>query len=101
MIRPIRPSEVAAAKADPIPDEVIDIFNELITEKWNGWQAVVPQDEVVERVCAKLSIDRKQVFDRQLIAVKGLFEFEGWVVTYNAGNYHDPEPPTFTFTEKK
>lgn len=101
MVRPIRPDEVVSAKREAIPDEVIEIFNELIGRNWNGYVSVVQQNEVVARLCDKLGISREEVFERHLLDVESLYKNEGWKVDYDSPAYNETYPATFKFTKKK
>ena len=49
-IKPIKPEELTKKKEDFIPDKVIEVFNELIAEKWDGESSFFYQKEVVKRI---------------------------------------------------
>ncbi len=101
MTDPIRPSEVAAAKAATLPKEVIDIFNQLITEYWDGNRAKILQKHVVAAIIEKMSCNRQDVFDRGWLNVESVYRLYGWKVYYVKSDYDDPLDPYWEFTEKK
>lgn len=57
MVKPIRPEEVTRE----IPDSVVEVFNTLIKEDWNGTEATVKQDRLVEMICDRTGVSRAQV----------------------------------------
>jgi hypothetical protein len=99
MAGPIKPSEVD--KTTVIPDVVFDIFNTLITEKWDGDQAIVLQDTVVERITRTLGCPRHTVFDRNLLDIESAYRKAGWTVVYDKPGYNETYPATFIFKKKR
>jgi hypothetical protein len=102
MIKPINPSE--ARKGDHIPDFVVDAFNQLIKEKFNGGTATIKQDDVIQRIIEKNTVGgltRQKIFDCGWLNVENLYENYGWVVTYDKPAYNEDYPATFKFTERK
>ncbi len=100
MVQPIKPSEVILKKALFIPDEVIEAFNELIAKKWNGTLAIIKQNEIVELVGAKLSLDSVRPFDRNWLNVEDIFRDVGWMVVYDKPGFNEQYGATYTFTKK-
>jgi hypothetical protein len=99
MSGPISPDEVVAAKANSIPDEVFDVVNELIAEKWSGRYALVLQRDIVARLKAYPK------FEDVDFAAKGWLDFEpiyrqkGWGVEYDKPGYNETYPASFKFTK--
>ena len=70
MSQPISPLEVINKIADSKPPIVIDAFNELIVENWNGHQSKFTQDDVIGRIEMKQTLC--SVFDH-----RWLWRFDG------------------------
>ena len=98
MSRPIRPEEVVCVG---IPDNVIEVFNELIQENIRGKQAVILQEEIIYRILSKYldepTITRETIYENDWLDVEDLFRDAGWQVVYDKPSGHDSYPTTFTF----
>lgn len=106
MSGPIKPSEVAAAKANAIPNEVYEAFNELIAKNWDGHEAVVGQGEAASLALDKLNTGDREVTSAQLYAnhwmdVEGAYRKMGWRVEYDKPGYCEDYEPTYTFRKGK
>lgn len=107
----MRPSEVAEAKKQAIPDFVFDIVNEFIAKEWNGSRAVVIQQDIVDEIERRVqkrwketgqSVTRKEIFDRRWLDFEEAYRAEGWRVEYDKPAYDETEThATFTFTKKR
>src|SRR6185369_4399412 len=97
---PIRPEDVVAQKAAQLPEEVFEVFNELIARGWSGSYAVVQQDEVVRRLVER-GFDRGRVFAEHLLDVEDTYRAAGWKVEYDKPAYNETYPATFTFSRKR
>ena len=96
-IKPITPESITATKEDLIPDEVIQAFNEMIAEKWDGSESHFKRNEIVARIKTKMDIE----FDCSYLDVEKIYEDLGWVVKYESASRGDSDfPPYFTFTKK-
>jgi acyl carrier protein phosphodiesterase len=105
MTQPIKPSEITKAKQAAIPDEVIETFNELVAEKWDGSSATVRQTDAVKAILAKRkpAIDRlreQDLYDRHWLDVEDIFRAVGWKVEYDKPGYNETYEATFTFRKK-
>jgi len=100
MVKPITPQKAAKNKKSAVPDEVIKIFNYLITKNLSNGISVVSQEEVVTLIASNLGITKQRVYDRHLLDVEEVFEDAGWEVVYDKPGYNESYQPTFTFTEK-
>lgn len=97
-VEPIKPEEVAGEKLKQLPDEVVEAFNELIAQNWNGHQSVVLQKDAIELIIEKMALDprkkpqiRQAIFAEHWLDVEDIYREEGWTVefdkpdlTYNA-----------------
>jgi len=100
MAGPIKPKEVQARKNASLPEEVFQVFNDLIVENWDGHQATVNQDEAAKRIAKALNITRQQAFDRSLLDVEDAYQKAGWKVVYDKPGYNETYEAYFTFRKK-
>ncbi len=97
--KPIKPSDVAAAKTATIPPEVFDVFNALITENWDGSSAVVRQDDAAARVRARFP--GKNIYALRWMDVEPAYEKAGWRVVYDKPGYNETYEASYTFYKKR
>ena len=97
MVKPLKPDEVQHL----IPQEVIEVFNEMIAEKWDGHSALLFQDEVTPVVANKLGVSESFVYKKRWLDVEELFRAEGWVVVYDKPAYCEEYRPYFKFSRPK
>ena len=97
MSKPIRPEQIFDKKLERIPDEIIDSFNELIAENWDGNRSVISQGKVLGRILSK-NINCNPFIDGSL-NIEPVYEKVGWAVKYDKADICDGET-TFTFTKK-
>ena len=91
-IKPISPNEVDSKRI--IPDEVIQVFNDLIVEKWDGDSAVIKQDEAIERIESSTAVSshplmRKELFQKRYLDIETLFIQAGWKIKYDKPAYNE------------
>jgi hypothetical protein len=55
-MKAITPIEAAKARIDSIPDEVIEIVNEMISAKYRDGRATLIQKEVANAIASRLDI---------------------------------------------
>ena len=102
MSKPIRPSEVKKLKGEGIPDEVFDVFNELIVARLQGRSAHIPLGVVAAAVSKALHLSRKDVLDKRLLDVEDHYRKAGWEVRYESSAWNESDfKPYFTFTAPK
>jgi hypothetical protein len=101
MAKPITPSEVTRKKKESLPKEVIEAFNELIAEKWDGSSATVMQPEVIKLICSKLNVRSDKVFDSGWLDVESIFRQAGWSVKYDKPGYNESYEASFEFRKKR
>lgn len=88
-MKPITPQEITKTKKNSIPPEVIEAFNELIVQNYNGWSSKVIQEDVVNRIIKKVGILRQEVFDKNYLEIDDIFRKAGWKVTYDKPGYNE------------
>jgi hypothetical protein len=92
--QPVLPNHIKD-KHTIIPPFVFDVFNQLISEKWNNTEAIVVQSEVIKRL-----EDLFLEFDFGWLDVEDYYRDVGWNVYYDKPAYCEDYPATFTFTKK-
>ena len=97
MSEPIKPHEVVEAKKNTMPAEVIECFNELIAEKWNGRSATVKQSEAANRIADRMNVTTQYLYDHGYMDVEDVFRAAGWKVKYDKPAYNETFRATFEF----
>lgn len=104
IVKPITPDEVD--KGQHIPDFVIQAFNELIAEAWEGREATVVQKDAVAR-CIKVAkvggerVTSTMLFYKGWLNVEGFYRNAGWDVVYDKPGYNESYEATFCFTRAR
>ena len=98
-IAALSPKEVVNARKASMPDVVIEVFNQLIAEKFNGHNAVVHQDQVVKELVAK-GLDRGDIFQKGWLDVEDIYRKKGWKVEYDKPGYNESYEAYFDFSVK-
>ena len=101
MTKPIRPEDIKELKLNFIPEEVIEIFNEAIVEKWNGKSATINQNYIVDKIKEKLEINPEDIFRKHYLDVEEIFRDAGWVVNYDKPAYNETYQATFEFKKRR
>ncbi len=102
MVEPIKPDEVHHPISDSIPEGVIEVFNKMIAEKWNGRHALLYQDDILAVVADKLGVSDSHIYKEHWLDVEELYRKEGWIVVYNKPTYADePFRAYFQFRRPK
>ena len=87
--KPISPDQLLDRETKSIPpDEVFEIFNELIVANWNGTCAIVTQKAVVHTIVEKLNISATKVMSRGYLDIENAYRELGWDVEYNHCVFH-------------
>lgn len=100
MVEPIKPGEIQEVKNSSIPDKVLEVFNQLITDNWNGRSSTFKQEEVVEILVDQHEFDKSEIFDKHWLDVEPLFRSQGWIVEYDKPGYCETYAATFTFRKE-
>lgn len=97
MTKPITPDDVTLKKAELIPDGVIEAFNQLIAEHWNGKRSSFTLGQAYARAEQILGYKPKS----HHMDVEPIYRANGWSVKYDSPGYNETGPATFTFARKK
>lgn len=99
--------EDARANSKGIPDFVYDIFNELLTKRWNnGKPIVISQDEVVTSIIGRYNelydteLNRQAIFHYHWLDVESEYIKAGWDVEFDKPGYNESYKAFYTFTPK-
>ncbi len=103
-MKPITPAEAAQFKVSKVPRFVIETFNDLIKNKFDGHSAVIKQDEVVVAIVERYStsddqISAKKIFDNHWLDVEPIFKAAGWKVEYDKPGYNESYAAYFKFSK--
>lgn len=100
MTKPIRPSDIAAAKEKYIPVVVFEIFNKLIANNYTGNKARVYQKEVTDALTSEpYNIERNLIFDNGWLNVEEAYRSAGWTVYYDSPGFNESYDAYFIFTK--
>lgn len=97
--RPITPDEVKRT----VPEEVIDVWNALIQDAWDGQQAIISQTKAVTVIALHMNLcgNPGAVARNGYLDIECIYRDAGWVVNYDKPGYNESYTPTFTFRKKK
>ena len=100
-VKPFTPDEARNNKKHIIPDEVIQVVNELLVRELNGSYASLYEDEIVAEVLKRMPhLTRESVFKNKYLDFEPLFREQGWDVKYDSPGYDESFRAYFTFTVK-
>lgn len=99
MTEPLRPGDVATAKAVGMPDFVIEAVNHLISTL-TGKSFSILQSDVVDEILrrAPKGTTRADVFDKHWLDFEPIYRAAGWRVTYDKPGYCEGYEPKFDFS---
>lgn len=96
-MKPIKPSEIKPIQNSKIPEQVIEVFNKFLVDKFDGKQAVLDMDTVAKAAAMFLEITTAELYDNKWMDVESIFEAEGWSVTFIKGPYYSETRPYYVF----
>ena len=98
-IKALGPDEVLAARKASLPDVVIEVFNDLISENFNGHSAIVYQSAVVKHLVSK-GLSRDKIYNKGWLDVEDIYLEQGWKVEYDKPGYNEDYEAYFKFSKK-
>ena len=102
VVKPITPGEVTQKKAESLPPEVLEAFNELIAENWDGRESTFKLSEAVARIRKKVTVPKgESPGDKGWLDIEDIYRKAGWKVEYDQPAYNETYPATYTFSKKK
>jgi hypothetical protein len=100
MTKPVTPQDIAAAKGARLPEEVIDVFNDLIVQGFSGSSSQVVQGEAAELIAERLGTTVEEVYKRGLLNVEEFYRAAGWNVRYDKPGFNESYAAFFVFSLK-
>lgn len=105
MATPITPDEALGHKQTKIPAFVIEAFNKLIKSKFDGDEARITQDDVIDEVMSGLVarcppiVCRQDFFTNHWLDVEDLFRAFGWKVVFDKPGYNESYKAYWVFSK--
>lgn len=96
MAEPIKPENVEKK----LPDEVIEVFNDLINQYWDGTRACVRQHEAAKLVAERMNVKVGILFEKKYMDVEDVYRKAGWNVVYDKPGFNESYEPFFVFSHK-
>lgn len=97
MTKPITPNDIPAVRAKMLPPEVLETFNELITEHYSNGRSTVKQKEVVERL-ETAGFNHREIYDKGYLNVEEIYRDAGWHVKFDKPGYNESYDAYFVFS---
>lgn len=97
-VQPLKPSEILPAKLELMPDEVMQVFNDLIAVNFTRGKARVLQKDVVNRLVA-LGHSANDIYKNHWLDVEGIYKTAGWKVIYDKPAYNETYDAYFEFSD--
>ena len=96
MSRPILPKEVVSKKSQLLPSVVFDVFNELITENWDGKESRF----TISDVYACFEKYKVESIKPTWLDVEPTYREAGWVVAFDKPGYNESYSGTYMFRKR-
>jgi len=101
-VKPITPEEARNNKKLVIPDEVIQVVNEMLVRELSNNRATLYQDEIMAEVLKRMPhLTSNDVYKNKYFDFEPLFEAQGWDVKYDSPAYNESYRAHFIFTAKR
>lgn len=100
MASPIDPTTLS--DKPKIPNAIIEIVNNLITQNWEGFKAIVYQDDIIKAYLKhpEASVKtRDQVFEKHFLDFEDIYRSIGWSVRYESPDRDEDFKSYFKFTK--
>lgn len=94
---PISPNEVVAVKTASIPDWVFAVWDKLIAQEWNGFEATIYQSDAVAALEAANPGTVVDIFRSGWLDIENAYRAVGWKVVYDKPGYCESYKAHFTF----
>lgn len=93
-MKPLTPQEVIEKRtAHPA---VVEIVNNLLVQRFDGNEAKITQEEVVEGLIDKGWV-RDRIFDTGILDFEPVFRNAGWIVEYDKPAYNETGRASWKF----
>ena len=98
-VKPITPNGARKKAEETIPDQVIEAFNELISENiGNSSYVTILQKDAIKRIKEKMpEISTDTIFAKRWLDIEQIFRKQGWKVEYDKPAYCETYEANWTF----
>ena len=100
-VQPISPKDVT----HEIPDFIFEAVNALIQKRWNGKEATILQDDIMDIVSSNDADDprpsRQTIFANNWLDIEDYYRKQGWHVEYDKPGYCEDYKAFFRFSVDK
>lgn len=94
----LSPQEALERKRETIPNEVIEVVNQLLTERVNqSGNAMLLQRDIVQALVEK-GFTSSEIFSRHWLDFEDNYRRSGWEVVYDKPGYNESYEPSFNFS---
>ena len=105
-MKPITPEKVLEIRIHEMPEAIIQATNELIVRKWNGHDATIKINEIVEQYFRVIgeketAVKRKELFENHYLDIEPAYRNAGWKVEFDKPGYNESYDAFFVFSKKK
>jgi hypothetical protein len=98
VITPFSPTDAWEQQGQPVPDQVLTVINELLTQRFErGKRFRIMQDEVVEQLALQFNIPKSEVFTKHMLDFENIYRNQGWTVSYDKPAYNESYRPYWEF----
>lgn len=98
----LSPGEIRKLQKETIPEEVFEVFNELIAKDiGDRKRATVRQNDVINLIEERLGVDRSTIISENWLNVENAYRDAGWLVFYDCPHYTESYEPYFEFKVKE
>lgn len=94
MVEPIKPSEVTGKQQEALPDHVIETWNRMIAEAWNGSSATIMQNHAIKQLGGAGK-------GFAWLNIEDIFRKAGWIVEYDKPGFNETYEASFKFSKKR
>jgi hypothetical protein len=99
MSKPITPDEADKRKQDSVPSFVIEIFNELILQKWDGYCAIIKGYEAADHLKERARLEGV-TYQAYWLDIEPAYRSNGWECDYDKPGYNETYDGFYTFKKK-
>ena len=101
MIKPLSPAEAKKLAADRIPDELIEVVNEMLVKQGYKDRIILLQKDIIADLLNKTDkYSRAEIFNLGLLDFESRFEAVGWKIDFAKPGNGDDFEAQFIFSPK-
>ena len=98
MTKPIMPHEVTQESLNRMPDAIIEAWNELIAEKWDGDSALIFLYEAKDRLCFVCGYKGIE-YSSKYLNIEDIYRDAGWDVEFEKPGYNESGNAYYEFSK--